>query len=103
MACTTVPESISNGYYVPVKSSYSAGEQVFYVCSQNYVMSGSPTVTCTSGAWVGEYPSCSLSFLSNGKIYMYIRITRCGIITNEKTIHKTPNNTEINNQRLPNS
>lgn len=68
MACSTAPENIANGYFVGAKASYSAGDQVHYICSQNYVMSGNPTVTCSAGVWVGGYPSCSLSFLSNGKI-----------------------------------
>jgi hypothetical protein len=53
---------------VGAKTSYSNGDEVYYICDQNYVISGIRTVTCSSGVWTGGYPSCSLSFVSNGKI-----------------------------------
>ena len=68
MACATSPSSISNGYYVGAKTSYSNGDEVYYICDKNYVISGIRTVTCSSGVWTRGYPSCSLSFVANGKI-----------------------------------
>ena len=64
--CVQEPENIANGYYVGTKGSYNQGDQLHYVCSQHYVMIGNPTVTCSSGSWIGGHPTCRLSFLSNG-------------------------------------
>lgn len=70
MACTT-PSGISNGYMLGVQATYDNGTQIQYVCNSGYTMSGSPTLTCYAGTWIGSYPSCALAFLWGSKYIVF--------------------------------
>lgn len=59
----TDPETVNKAYYVVDKSYYVDGDQVYYICYDDYSMNGSPTLTCdgATGNWTGNYPKCSLT------------------------------------------
>lgn len=55
------PPSVTNGFFVIAKGSYSDGDQISYYCKMGYELTGTVTRSCdgATGAWSGSTPKCT--------------------------------------------
>uniref|UniRef100_K1R248 Seizure 6-like protein 2 n=1 Tax=Magallana gigas TaxID=29159 RepID=K1R248_MAGGI len=55
------PPSVTNGFFVIAKGSYSNGDQISYYCKMGYELTGTATRSCdgATGAWSGSTPKCT--------------------------------------------
>lgn len=55
------PPSVTNGFFVIAKGSYSNGDQISYYCKMGYELTGTATRSCdgATGVWSGSTPKCT--------------------------------------------
>lgn len=55
------PPSVTDGFFVIAKGSYSNGDQISYYCKMGYELTGTATRSCdgATGAWSGSTPKCT--------------------------------------------
>lgn len=55
------PPSVTDGFFVIAKGSYSNGDQISYYCKMGYELTGTATRSCdgATGVWSGSTPKCT--------------------------------------------
>jgi len=60
-SCLT-PPLLSNGEYIPIKTTYDHKDTVVYQCRSDYMLvDGENELTCNDGKWEGELATCEKS------------------------------------------